>query len=249
MWPGLHRRIDLHCDNPNMLNYVLPHETTHTVLVGNFGNKFVPRWADEGMAVLSEPADKIEAHLRNLMNLRQQGRLFAVQQLVQMDNYPSPEETTGFYAQGVSLVAFLVREKGAQTFTQFLREGMSGNYESALQKHYSYRGFSDLEARWARFAFQEAILMGIPQRSGAVGTPCANSFCLRPRDRPLRGGDTRAAYFARRHGCIEGWFPGRLAALHSHRNLPRHCRQVENPASPSRGSDRRRGASERRAWP
>lgn len=158
--PGLHRRLDLHCDNPNMLHYVLPHETTHAVLVGNFGNDFVPRWADEGMAVLAEPADKIEAHLRNLVSLHQQGRLFPVQQLIQMRDYPTPDQTTGFYAQGVSLVAFLVREKGAQTFASFLREGMAGNYEAALQKHYGYRGFSDLEVRWTRFAFQEAIPTG-----------------------------------------------------------------------------------------
>ncbi len=158
--PGLQRRIDLHCDNPNMLHYVLPHETTHTVLVGNFGNDFVPRWADEGMAVLSEPPDKIESHLRNLTSLHQQGRLFPVQQLIQMRDYPAPEQTTGFYAQGVSVVAFLVRERGPQTFAQFLREGMCGNYEAALQKHYGYRGFSDLEVRWTRFAFQEAITTG-----------------------------------------------------------------------------------------
>ena len=32
------RRIDLHCDDINLLVAVLPHETTHTVLAGNFGN-------------------------------------------------------------------------------------------------------------------------------------------------------------------------------------------------------------------
>src|SRR5262249_551601 len=70
--PVLSRKIDVHCDNPNVLIAVLPHETTHTVLAGNFGEKPVPRWADEGMAVLSEPQDKIEAHLRNLPRHRQE---------------------------------------------------------------------------------------------------------------------------------------------------------------------------------
>src|SRR5262249_2624026 len=44
------RRIDLHCDVPTMVQAVLPHETTHTVLAGNFGKFQVPRWADEGLA-------------------------------------------------------------------------------------------------------------------------------------------------------------------------------------------------------
>ena len=58
--PGAHRRrrIDLHCDVADMLTHVLPHETTHAVLIGRFGRHLLPRWADEGMAILSEPREK-----------------------------------------------------------------------------------------------------------------------------------------------------------------------------------------------
>src|SRR5207248_8894973 len=83
--PGLYRKIDLRCDDPNLLGAVLPHETTHTVLVGNFGERFVPRWADEGMAVLTEPREKVERHLRNLPQHRSKGELFTLHQLVHME--------------------------------------------------------------------------------------------------------------------------------------------------------------------
>ena len=52
---------------------MLPHEATHVVLAGQFGDQPVPRWADEGMAVLTEPRDKIDRHLRNLPALPARG--------------------------------------------------------------------------------------------------------------------------------------------------------------------------------
>lgn len=159
--PKLYRKIDLRCDDPNLLTAVLPHETTHTVLVGNFGDRFVPRWADEGMAVLTEPREKVERHLRNLPQHRSKGELFSLHQLVHMENYPDPRYVGAFYAESVSLVDFLVREKGAQTFAQFLRDGMRGNYESALAQYYGYRSFTELEQRWVRSAFPENVATGV----------------------------------------------------------------------------------------
>src|SRR5207244_3282532 len=100
------RRIDLHCDDPNMIVAVLPHETTHVVLAGQFGDVQVPRWADEGMAVLTEPRDKVERHLHNLDRCRQDGQLFSLRQLMQMHDYPDPRYIGAFYAESVSLVDF-----------------------------------------------------------------------------------------------------------------------------------------------
>ncbi len=147
------RRIDLHVDDPNLLTAVLPHETTHVVLAGQFGDQPVPRWADEGMAVLTEPRDKVERHLRNLPRCQQDGQLFHVRQLMQLTDYPEPRAISAFYAQSVSLVDYLTNKHGPQVFAQFLREGMRGGYEAALQKHYGLAGFDDLQQRWNQDAF------------------------------------------------------------------------------------------------
>ena len=56
------RRVNLRVDHPNLLRAILPHEITHVVLADLFPHQQIPRWADEGMAVLSEPAS--EQHLR-----------------------------------------------------------------------------------------------------------------------------------------------------------------------------------------
>ena len=55
---------------------VLPHEATHVVFAGRFGDRMLPHWADEGMAVLSEPRERIDLHLHNLPQHRVNGELF-----------------------------------------------------------------------------------------------------------------------------------------------------------------------------
>jgi hypothetical protein len=148
----LGRRIDLHCDEPNMLTAVLPHEATHVVLAGRFGRNAVPRWADEGMAVLSEPRERVELHLRNLPLHSREQQLFRTGDLMQLDKYPEPRRIGAFYAQSVSLVEFLSKEKGPRVFAQFLRDGLDGGYEQALRRHYNIAGFAELDQRWQRYA-------------------------------------------------------------------------------------------------
>jgi hypothetical protein len=152
----LSRRIDLHCDVANMLTKVLPHETTHTVLAGRFGRNLVPRWVDEGVAVLTEPREQVERHLKNLPGHRSQRELFPVAQLMSMENYPEPRRIGAFYAQSISLVEFLSSQKGGpQEFTRFVRDGLENGYEAALRRHYGFKDFSDLEKRWSEAAFEK----------------------------------------------------------------------------------------------
>jgi len=148
------RRIDLHCDDAqNMLQAVLPHETTHVVIAGQYGDQPVPRWADEGIAVLTEPRDKIDRHLRNLARCRQETGLFSARQLITMNDYPEPRYISAFYAQSVSLTDFLTNLKGPQVLTQFLRDAQKQGWEAALSKNYGFRNFEELQQRWNTQAF------------------------------------------------------------------------------------------------
>ena len=49
------RRTNLRADHPQLLTAILPHEVTHVVLADLFTTQQIPRWADEGIAVLAEP--------------------------------------------------------------------------------------------------------------------------------------------------------------------------------------------------
>ncbi len=145
------RRMDLRLDNANVIDAVLPHETTHVVLAGQFGQFEVPRWADEGVAVLAEPRDQIELHRRNLLKAREEGTLFPLRDLMTLKNYPAPRLISVFYAQSVSLVEYLASLKGPTVFTAFLRDGMSQDYDSALQRHFGMT-FPQLEQAWQQQA-------------------------------------------------------------------------------------------------
>ena len=67
----LSRSIHLHGSREFLLKGVVPHEVTHAVLAGRLSDKRrVPRWADEGMAILAEEQGHIDAHFRFLPCLR-----------------------------------------------------------------------------------------------------------------------------------------------------------------------------------
>jgi hypothetical protein len=149
------RRIDLHCDDAYMMTAILPHETTHIVLASELGEQQVerlPRWADEGVAVLTEPREKVERHLANLAKARQDAQLFSLRELMELPNYPQNARQIGtFYAQSVSLVDFLSSLRGSQTFMLFLQDSMRYGYEKCLQRHFNIRSFSELEERWTAY--------------------------------------------------------------------------------------------------
>ena len=149
----LSRRIDLHTDEANMMTGVLPHETTHVVLAGRLGEQPVPRWADEGMAVLAEPKNRIQKHLDNLPKHARENTLFHVSRLMQMADYPEPKLVGPFYAQSVSLVDYLTRLKGPQAFSEFMKDGLKNGYESALSRHFGIQSYNDLNQSWWNACF------------------------------------------------------------------------------------------------
>jgi len=164
------RRIHLHCDADNLLDEILPHEVTHAVMGGNFGAHQTPRWADEGMAILSQPRPSIEHYLAMLSVYRAQNDLFSLEVLMQTDDIKQ-QNTLEFYSQSVSLVEYLVSLGGPQTFTRFLWDSFKTDYETALKRHYGLAGFAELEKRWLQYAFHQspppegvARFKGIPAR-------------------------------------------------------------------------------------
>lgn len=149
------RRMDIRLDTPDALEAVLPHEATHVVLAGQFGQYAVPRWADEGIAVLTEPEEKVRQHRRNLQRQHQDGLTFTARQLMEMEDYPAPRRVPAFYAQSVMLVEFLTSQKGPTVFTAFVRDGLRQGYETALRQHYGW-DFPTLEQRFAQQVLGES---------------------------------------------------------------------------------------------
>jgi len=144
------RRIDLRRDGPDVIKAILPHEITHVVLADRFTAQAMPRWADEGMAVLTEPIEKKQAHLRNLGESSGRARLFTARQLMTMNDYPSGDQWSVFYAQSVSLVEFLVNRAGTAKFIEFLHRAQQNGYDSELLRVFGFASFDELDREWSR---------------------------------------------------------------------------------------------------
>ena len=60
------RRIDLRGDVAEPLCAALPHELTHVLLADVFPGETLSRWADEGIAMLADPPEKLARHGQDL---------------------------------------------------------------------------------------------------------------------------------------------------------------------------------------
>jgi hypothetical protein len=137
-----------------LLNSVLPHEITHTVLAQHFG-KPVPRWADEGGSVLSENDEERYSHDVRCRELLNGGRGIQLRVLFKMTEYP--RDMIVLYAQGYSITAYLVeRGGGGQTgrakLLRFLGAGMHGNtaetWNDAARQVYGFESVDGMQVAW-----------------------------------------------------------------------------------------------------
>jgi hypothetical protein len=153
----LSRRMSLRADNPLLLTTTLPHEVTHIVLADLFVAQPIPRWADEGLAVLAEPATEQHHRQADLKEPLDAGRTFKVGQLMTMD-YPDPRDWRLFYSQSVSLTLFLVEQGPPERFIQFVRDSQRIGAEDALRDVYHIEGLAALQVRWLDYARKRVVV-------------------------------------------------------------------------------------------
>jgi hypothetical protein len=135
-------------DANQLLNSVLPHEVTHTVLAYHFGRP-VPRWADEGGSVLSENDEECYQHDIKCREILNQGRGIPLGFLFRMTEYP--RDTIALYSQGYSISQFLIDRGGKKKFLEFVGQGMRNgnrNWETAVRDVYGFDSTDDLQVQW-----------------------------------------------------------------------------------------------------
>jgi hypothetical protein len=160
-----YRRVFVRADHAHMLTAILPHEVTHVVLNGQVGRKVLPRWADEGMAVLSEPFSRIAMHLDPLPAGYQEGRAIPLLELFAIESYPSDRSKVAtFYGQSVCLVEFLTTVHGPAAFTAFMRDANQSGEESSLKKHYGM-SIGELEKKLRNWIVNERMPTLLANRS------------------------------------------------------------------------------------
>jgi len=124
----------------------LPHEITHVVLANHFGCP-LPRWADEGAAILSSDDLQRSQNERLLRQvLASPHRFIPLDLLVTLTDYPEDAQT--LHAEGYSAVRFLVEAKDRRTFLAFLSTANRDGWDQAVPRHYGYPNLKALEKAW-----------------------------------------------------------------------------------------------------
>ncbi len=169
--------MDIQGSTERIIDSVLPHEITHMILASHF-RKPVPRWIDEGAATFVEHPAERENYRRMLLGFlqRNQDRGVPFNEMVAMKEYP--EDVMPFYAQGFSVVEYLIALRGPRELVRFTSSGIgTGDWNVAVQKHYgsdnasqdSTHGFErlgDLQQSWTHW-----VAAGFPAMERLAPTP------------------------------------------------------------------------------
>ncbi|MFK7820563.1 MAG: hypothetical protein AB8G99_17720 [Planctomycetaceae bacterium] len=183
-----------------VLDSVVPHEVNHTIFASHF-RRPLPRWADEGAATLFEHSSERTRQLRLLEQMQRQGRRYTLQQLLSMMEYPEDmQRVLTLYAQGYSLVDFLIQQGGRREFIRFLEDAGKMSWEAAIRKRYDHRGIAALDENWNGWIMAGSPKLATPnqqapgdeiaaarQSSSVKSVPAVMSSPARLQPTPVRG--------------------------------------------------------------
>lgn len=122
---------------------VIPHEVSHTI-IASVMRRPIARWLDEGMAGLIEVQEKLVLARRNAR--RYMDHRHCVFQRLDEKEYPEGREgVTALYSTGLTLVEWLVEEKGTSTLWRF-----ANDRRKPSEKFEEFYGVTTSEA-WRRW--------------------------------------------------------------------------------------------------
>lgn len=132
-----------------ILDSVLPHEITHTIIASHFApfGKPVPRWADEGMCTTVEHESERRKHDKMLVQFLREQKGIPFATLFALRDYPA--DMLPLYAQGYSVTSFLIAQSGPREFIRFLELGMrNDDWYTATEQVYGYPLVGNLQTAW-----------------------------------------------------------------------------------------------------
>ncbi len=154
-----------------ILDSVLPHEVTHTILASHFRQP-VPRWADEGACTTVEHHSEIAKQERNLVEFLKTGQGIPFSQMFAMKEYPP--NVMPLYAQGHSLAQWLIESRGRKAFLEFLGDGMRDeNWQRAVHQHFGFENLLAMQTAW-----NDWVKQGRPQltpETSPIGVLASNT--------------------------------------------------------------------------
>lgn len=145
------RRIDLRADAAEWNDGALPHELTHVVIAEQFYGRALPRWADEGIAMLSESRAKHQLRMRDLRQTLQSRATYRVREILSVGSLPPAALRDAFYGQSLALTSRLVERTSPREFLAFLQHAEQLGFDQALRTDFQLEGIAGLQADWDRW--------------------------------------------------------------------------------------------------
>lgn len=153
------RRIDLLAADPKKGLAALPHELVHVLFVDAFPASLPPKWAEEGLALVMDPAEKQSRHRRDLATALRDRSTLPVSRLLADENYPSLSQRAAFYGQSLSLVEYLMRQAPPADFVRFVKLSTERGAERALADVYQLNS-RRLERDWRLYVTSTPLAIG-----------------------------------------------------------------------------------------
>ncbi len=131
----------------------VPHEVLHIVFALHFGRP-LPRWLDEGAATTVESSterSRIDNWLMAQLH-KSPPNTIPIDRLFALREYP-PGQTYQVYAQGHSLVMYLLTLGDRQQLMRFTAAGLAGGddvaaWQRSLKAHYGFEHLVQCQGRW-----------------------------------------------------------------------------------------------------
>lgn len=154
-WAKDHPDRKLHCvyvrttlERSNQaIDEMLPHEMAHVVLATRFPypNR-LPSWVEEGIASRYDDDQRIGIRRSTVRWWLQTGNWPDLGELLGNNNLSADDAAS--YSAAASLVDFLLTRGDKAKLFAFAQDGAKGDWDAALQKHYTITDASQLQKTW-----------------------------------------------------------------------------------------------------
>ncbi len=150
-----------------LMKPMIRHELTHA-FVNAMERKPIPHWINEGLAQWIE-GKKMDTKTRGVLVMNQVLR--RVPDIERLDqaflgqrNPFNNSEMTLVYIKSLSLVEYLIKEKGMASITQFIQDGGSGVSTNDLFKKYFNATAEEIQQGWLRWLGSQKTIFGNNQK-------------------------------------------------------------------------------------
>lgn len=144
------------------LDSFLPHEIAHLILRDFIGfNPEIPLWLDEGIAQWAEIDKRIESE-QLMKKIVKEKKFIPLREFTKIDIRVTADANFVklYYMEAVSLVEFLIKKYGTDSFRELcrqLRDGKSLSDAIRLSSPPKIKDLDELEAQWVEYVLTESV--------------------------------------------------------------------------------------------